>query len=175
MMADAKAKVEEAIFRQKYGTTLKKTEALNEHKRRDDGDTLLVKRARIDIRSCPKGGRVTKSNVTTQSDKPQVMYCSRTIACTQRQHQNVTALMQFRTATGFRATNCAKCGAQTLAKGMKCSCGITWHLCEIHRTDPRNHRSRKAPRAGKKVEKATADEVGKSCKRKAPDAIQRSS
>ena len=175
IMADEKAKVEEAIFRQKYGTTLKKIKAFNEHKIREDGDTLLVKKARVDIRSCPKWGRVTKSNVTTPSDKPQAMYSSRRIACTQCQHQNETALKQLRTAKGFRAIHCAKCGAQTLAKGMKCSCGITWHLCEIHRTDPCNHRSRKAPRAGKKVEKATADEVGKSCKRKTPDAIQRSS
>ena len=80
--------------------------------------------------------------------------------------------MQLRTAKGFRALHYAKCGAQTLAKGMKCSCGITWHLCEIHRTDPSNHRYRKAPRAANKVEKTKADEVGKSSKRKAPDAIQ---
>ena len=28
----------------------------------------------------------------------------------------------------------------------KCQCGITWHLCPTHRTDPAVHRSRKAPK-----------------------------
>ena len=93
MMADAKAKVEEAIFRKKYGTALKKIKAFNEHKSRDDGETVLVKKARVDIRSCPNWGRVTKSNVTILSDEPQLMYCSRMIACTQCQHQ--TSLVLF--------------------------------------------------------------------------------
>lgn len=44
IMANEKAKVEEAIFRQRYGTTLKEIKTFNEHKIREDGDTLLVKR-----------------------------------------------------------------------------------------------------------------------------------
>ena len=117
-------------------------------------------------------------NVTNPSEKAveeanKVMYRSRKITCIQCQHQNEIVLRQLRIAKGFRAAHCAKCGAQTLAKGLKCSCGFNWHLCGLHRTDPGKHKSRKAPNAEKSPEQTRIEEAGKSSKRKAPEAKER--
>ena len=179
MAAEQKARVEEAIFRQKFGTTQKRLKAFKEFKdRSEEHETMLVKKARVDLRSTPRWARIMKkmcSPIDAQDvEVATVMYSSRKITCTQCQHQNETALMQLRTTKGFRAIHCARCGAQTLAKGLKCTCGVAWHLCEIHRTDPGKHRSRKAPKADKGVEQMKVEDDGKSSKRKAPDAIQRS-
>ena len=64
-------------------------------------------------------------------------------------------------------------GAQKLAKGLRSSCGVVWHLCKVHRVKPKFHRSRKAPKAETK-KKEDGDEKGKCSKRKAPEAIERS-
>ena len=98
---------------------------------------------------------------------------TRLISCGVCNHGNETATKQRRTKAGFRAIHCERCGAQKLAKGLKRSCGVVWHLCKVHRVDPKVHRSRKAPKAETK-KKEDGGGKGRCSKRKALEAIERS-
>ena len=57
--------------------------------------------------------------------------------------------MQLRAKTGFRAIHCRLCRFQQLCSRNKCQCGVIWHHCPSHRTDPAKHLSKKAPKRSK--------------------------
>ena len=73
-----------------------------------------------------------EKGTSTMLDEESSSYATRLIRCGVCKHGNETAAKQLRTKTGFRASHCEKCGAQKLATGLKCSCGLVWHLCKVH-------------------------------------------
>ena len=89
----------------------------------------------------------------------------------------------MRAKTGYKAIHCRGCGLQQLSSRNKCQCGIIWHHCTIHRTDPAFHRSKKAQkrtkeeqekrRLAKEREEAAKGGRTRPCKRKtAPPIVE---
>ena len=66
--------------------------------------------------------------------------------------------MQLRTLIGYRAVHCRKCGKQELSPRNKCQCNILWHQCQMHRIDPKEHKSRKAAKLTNEQKLARRDE-----------------
>lgn len=97
MGAASKERVEEAIFRQKYGTTAKAIKAFIQYKERGvEGEVLLAKMARLDTRSCPRWkrerapGAPTQAPITMLDEEPST-YATRPIRCGVCNHGNETA------------------------------------------------------------------------------------
>ena len=65
-----------------------------------------------------------------------------------------TAHMQLRTFEGYRDLHCVGCGHHGRCGWHQCQCCIEWSRCDVHRTDPPQHRSHKA---GTKVAAETRD------------------
>ena len=78
-------------------------------------------------------------------DNQSIAYTSRMLACTRCGSQQETSWMQLRYSEGFRAVHCRSCGKQERCLRNLCQCGTTWHRCLVHRVDPHEHTSRKAP------------------------------
>ena len=74
--------------------------------------------------------------------------------------------MRLRTTDGYRAIHCKPCGRQERCSHNTCQCGIVWHHCESHRTDPMVHASRKG--VAKVAKEKAKEEVRLSSTRRAP-------
>ena len=61
------------------------------------------------------------------------------IACTRCEAVQETKDKQLKVKAGFRAIHCKRCGKQERVAHNKCSCGIVWHQCTLHRVDPPEH------------------------------------
>ena len=172
--------VGDPIVAQKARCTPKQLKHYREAKESDDqSGTFLIRKAKVDVRSCPKWKRSevdgTKADdsigVVGQPDIGQPTYSSRKLICLVCDDQIETAQMQLFTLQGFRNINCSRCAAQRRTKGWKCECGVAWHTCEIHRKDPTVHRSTKPQRPKKKVDEID-DSYFKDSERKAPESVQ---
>ena len=89
-----------------------------------------------------KEERVEAQEVENASAK--IAYSSRLLECTGCGHSRETKSIQMRTMTGYRAIYCFGCKKQEVCTLNTCQCGIIWHLCGTHRTDPAVHRTNKA-------------------------------
>ena len=135
---------------------------------------ILIKKAKIDMRSCPKWKREESEEsgtINKESDETAAKTKhghSRTLTCQACGGGIETKNMQLWSLDGFRDFYCKKCGHHARAKGHRCQCGTIWHECPEHRLDPAVHRSRKAPNK-EKGDEHTFD-MHKESSRPAPDA-----
>ena len=176
--------VEEAIVIQKARGTRKQLMQFKDARSKSDGDGLfLLRKSKVDVRSCPKWKRVEVESTLQpsigcpqggQAESPHcVEYASRMISCPVCKEQVQTAMMQLFTPLSFRYMSCSGCEKQRWSRGWLCECGIAWHTCNIHRVDPAVHRSAKPPK--RKAEPAKAEHSFKDSERPAPDAVQSAS
>ena len=110
--------VERAIYQQKIGCTAKQLKAYSEHQKKDahQGKLTLIKKAKVDMRSCPKWKRegITEQDIVDQKadeigndnekDRSRILTCQ---ACGEGME---TINMQLLCKEGFRDLYCKKCG-----------------------------------------------------------------
>ena len=164
--AEEDSKIAEAIIRQKVGANPKtiKVHVDMSRARREATDEQpsdlrsLYKKARIACGATVRWKRIITEHVDTNEAHPDresedkakgPTYVSRLLNCIRCDHPNETSWMQLRAKTGYKAIHCKGCGLQQLSSRNKCQCGIIWHHCTIHRTDPAFHRSKKAQKRTK--------------------------
>lgn len=141
---------------------------------------FLIRKAKVDTRSCPKWKRVEKESEDTTADLQEAEsasrppecqeYISRMISCPVCSQQVETARMQLFTPLGFRYVSCNGCEKQRWSRGWTCECGVAWHTCSIHRVDPGLHRSEKPPK--RPVNKDRSEVNYKDSERAAPAAMK---
>ena len=167
--------IEIAIVAQKARCTPKQLKHYREARESEDQpDTFLIRKAKNNVRSCPKWKRSEAEGTEADDWKVDIgppTYRNRKLTCPVCNDQVETGQMQLFTLRGFRNINCSKCAAQRRTKGWKCECGIAWHTCDIHRKDPSVHRSTKPQGAKKKIEVQNQSSF-KDSERRAPEAVQ---
>ena len=106
--------IEEAIIAQKARCTAKQLKHYKEsNANNDQGGTFLIRKAKVDIRSCPKWKRaeIARSEADEgDGAKGPPTYSSRKLTCPVCKDQVETAKMQLFTPQGFRNINCSRCG-----------------------------------------------------------------
>ena len=151
-----------SIMQQKIGANPKALKAYSELKQRQQDakaveestqdrseESSLVKIAKIAMTTTVRWSRKKADRRTQQSTEEEgptsnvQRYASRMIKCTRCDKQQETKQMQLRTKDGYRALHCKGCGKQERSLFNVCQCGTIWHQCEVHRTDPSYHLSRK--------------------------------
>ena len=162
------------ILMQKVGSNPKAMKIYDEHLARQGGseEQILIKLNRIAGGATVKWKRTTNESSKIGEEEVRDIrqvasgYTSRLLRCTRCQAPQETKWMQLRTKEGYRAIHCKSCGRQERCSHNSCQCGIVWHQCDKHRTDPLVHASRKGVA---KVAKEKAKEESKlSSTRRAP-------
>jgi len=158
---EEQATIAEALLQQKVGANIKEIRKAKEHRKEVEDDKkvgkmpepMLLKIGRIAQGATVKWKRNHKDHTQqgsdedpNQSSEDTVKYSTRMLACTRCGHAQETAWMQLRCREGFRAVHCRNCGRQERCARNLCQCGVLWHHCLMHRTDPEKHVSRKPPK-----------------------------
>lgn len=173
--------IEEASITQKARSTAKQLKHYKDAKSKvDECGGFLIRKAKIDTRSCPKWKRVEQESEDTLEDLQEVDapfmppacqdYTTMLISCPVCSQKVETARMQLSTPLGFRYVSCNGCEKQRWSRGWTCECGVAWHTCSIHRIDPVLHRSAKPPK--RPVGKERTELNYKDSERAAPEAVQ---
>ena len=173
--------IEEAIITQKARCTAKQLKHFKDERQKvEEVGAFLIRKSKVDVRSCPNWKRVECEGTEIRKDEyqehafpsppPGQAYKSRLISCPVCKEQVQTAMMQLLTPLGFRYVSCSGCEKQRWSRGWLCECGVAWHTCATHRKDPAIHMSAKPP-------KRTADKAKTECRyrdseRPAPEAVQ---
>lgn len=160
--------VEDAILQQKIGYNASFKRQLELARSLTDPIPLLIKKGRIDAKSCPMWKRVEvydrrqnhntdiHSDTATDTSAEQCWtgrsetdykcnYVNRYLSCPCCGHNLETAHMHLFTSQGFPDTHCPVCKYHGGTKDMACQCSIAWHRRDTHRHDPPIHRSKRAP------------------------------
>ena len=130
---------------------------------------MLVRKARIAKAATVRWKRVFAEKKKQEDEDAQwddqdgknQPYKSRMLACTRCGHQQETVWMQLRTLIGYRPVYCRNCGKQELSSRNKCQRNTIWHQCQVHRIDPKGHKSRKAAKFTSEQKQARRDEGNK--------------
>ncbi len=168
-------KVEQAIMKQRVGTTPKQALATmrSVHASRDEGEicSIKLKRAKLDTRSVPKWTREFRGT-PIMPVKSSTSYTSRQLSCRACGHVKETAHMQLKMPSGYRGIVCPGCHRQARVRMHHCQCKVVWHHCTTHQNDPTVHRSAKLA-AGANTNRMKKVMARLSLHRVAPEAAQR--
>ena len=112
--------------------------------------SIIIKKAKLADRGIVRWQQVWAKDERTDGEEAgnagvDIAYSSRLLECTGCGRSRETRSMQLRTIRGYRAIYCFGCKRQEVCTLNTCRCGIIWHLCGTHRTDPAVHRTNKAP------------------------------
>ena len=174
MTVEERMQVTRNILMQKVGSNPKAMKIYDEHLARQGGsdEQILIKLNRIAGGATVKWKRTTNESSKIGEEEVRDIrqvasgYTSRLLRCTRCQAPQETKWMQLRTKEGYRAIHCKSCGRQERCSHNSCQCGIVWHQCENHRTDPLVHASRKG--VAKVAKEKAKEELKLSSTRRAP-------
>ena len=177
MSEEEKTMITDAILQQKIGANPKSQKEYKELRTRqkagESEEKIKVKIDRIAFGSMVKWKRTTnneeEATINKEDEERKIpKYSSRMIACNKCGKAQETKAIQLRTLEGYRGLYCSTCGTQDRCALNKCQCHTIWHQCEIHRTDPPTHASRKGIVRNKSGMKEVKEKIMLCSQRKAP-------